>query len=194
MASADRPESWLNLGVIHAGRGELDDAETAYRKAIEIEPRIPMAYLNLADLYRQKGDDAAGIQLLQEAQLRQPNSPDLHYGMGLALVRQRRYDEALVELRTAAELSENDPQYSYVYAVALHSTGSSPAALKVLEQALETTPTDRSLLTALLTISLEAGDPERAQRAAARLEELWLAHPEVEGLLRQVAPALQSGG
>ena len=64
----------------------------------------------------------------------------------------------------------------------------------MLDDALEGSPTDRALLTALLTISLESGDRERAVRAAGRLEELWLAHPEVEGLLRQVAPALRSAG
>ncbi len=194
MASADRPESWLNLGVIEATRGELDQAESAYRKAIQIEPRIPMAYLNLADLYRQRGDDTAAIEILRRGQSQVAESADLHYAIGLALVRQKRYEEALAELQTAVELTEDAPEYAYVYAVALHSTGSSDEALVVLESALERWPADRTLLTGLLTISLETGERERAVRAAGLLEELWLGHPEVEGLLRQVGPALRSGG
>ena len=49
--------------------------------------------------------------------------PGLHYSLGLALVRLKRADEALDELRKAAELDAGQARYAYVYAVAQHSAG-----------------------------------------------------------------------
>ena len=60
----------------------------------------------------------------------------------LLLVRAGRHDEALDELRQAAELAPEVARFSYVYAVALNSLGQPEAALEVLEQARVQHPDD----------------------------------------------------
>ena len=68
-------------------------------------------------------------------------APDLalvRHSRGLLLVRANRHDEALPELRAAAELAPESARFVYVYAVALNSLGEPEEALQVLEEAQAT--------------------------------------------------------
>ena len=43
--------AWTNLGSAYRGKGRLEDADSAYRKALELNPRSAEAYFNLGILY-----------------------------------------------------------------------------------------------------------------------------------------------
>lgn len=139
-ANADRPEAHLNLGVLHAQLGELDEAERAYRTALRLEQTFVAAYLNLADLYRQQGRDPEGEAMLRDALSVAPDPAPVEHSLGLLLVRQRRLSEALEALQRAAALRPDLPRYAYVYGVALQSSGDVTAALAVLTDAHERHP------------------------------------------------------
>ena len=62
----ETPEANLNLGILHAAMKNTDKARSAYRKALEIEPRFVPAIVNLADLYRELGQDEEGAKVLQQ--------------------------------------------------------------------------------------------------------------------------------
>jgi len=70
------------------------------------------------------------------------DSPDLHHALGLLLVRQKRMQEAIEQLRRAAELAPERSRYAYVYALALQGEGEAEQAVGVLKQALERHPAD----------------------------------------------------
>ena len=55
MINADHPGTHLNFGNLHLNQGDLQKAEASYLEAIEIEPGLVTAYINLADLYRRTG-------------------------------------------------------------------------------------------------------------------------------------------
>ena len=44
-------QAWNNLGAIYGARGDIDNAENAYQKAIEKRHDIPETYANLVNLY-----------------------------------------------------------------------------------------------------------------------------------------------
>jgi Flp pilus assembly protein TadD len=67
----------------------------------------------------------------------------LHHALGLALVRAKRLDEAIAELRQAAELDPDQARYVYVYAVALNSAGRRDDAIDTLKESLTRHPNDR---------------------------------------------------
>ena len=53
-----RPHSatiYNQLGLIHAQRGEVDEALASYRMATEIDPKMAIAYLNMANSLFQLG-------------------------------------------------------------------------------------------------------------------------------------------
>ena len=74
-----------NYGAILRNLGKLKDAETYFRKAIEINPNFAEAHSNLGQILRDLGN-------LQEAELScrkaieiKPDFADAHYNMGIIL-------------------------------------------------------------------------------------------------------------
>jgi len=139
---ADRPESWANLGLLYAGRGQSDEARVAYERALRIEPRFIPAAVNLADLYRATGRDDESERVLRDALARDEDNADVHHALGLTLVRIGRRDEATTHLARAAQLAPDRPRYAYVHAVALHSAGDTAGALRAVDDLLERYPAD----------------------------------------------------
>ncbi|HUF08749.1 MAG TPA: tetratricopeptide repeat protein, partial [Rhodothermales bacterium] len=146
--NADRPESHVNRALIYTAQRRFQDAETAYRNALCLEPRFAEASVNLADLLRMmnRENDSAGI--LESALAKDPKHPALNHAYGLLLVRRKQLDKALPYLAKAAE----DPaltRFNYVYAVALSEVGRKDEAIRVAQRALEERPGDSGLINLL---------------------------------------------
>ncbi len=173
MASAERAAAHLNLGNLYRDLGWIDRAEKAFTTAITAEPKAVQSYINLADLYqRAQGREARCAQTLRRAIEAVPDSAEAHHALGLSLIRQNRRDEACESLERAAGLAPHDPYMSYVYGIALESSGEHARAVRVLEQAHRRHPRHRDLLTALVTINRDRGDLESAIRHAEVLVAL----------------------
>ena len=168
--NADRPEAMVQLGVAYAVQGRHLDAEQAYQRAIKLDDHFNAAYVNLADLFAQQNEEVKANAILKQGLAVLPDDPDLYHALGLSLIRARRYDDALPALAKAAALAPDNARYTYVYAVALHSTGNIKKARITLEQALQRHPYDREIMTALLSFYREAGELEKANEIAGRLQ------------------------
>ncbi len=168
--NADRAEARVNLGTFYASRGDAARGEEELKAAIRLEPRFIPAYVNLADLYRAGGRDAEGERILRDGLKNAPNSAILHHGLGLALVRMKRADTALGELESATTLEPANARFTYVYAVALHSTCRSEEAIRRLEQALLAHPNDRDIVQALASFHEALGASAAAEKYADRLQ------------------------
>jgi Tfp pilus assembly protein PilF len=169
--NADRAESHLNLGLIAVAVGDAPQAEKAYRIALRLDPTFTPGYVNLADLYRQQGNDDAGESLLRAGIDAVPGDSGMRHALGLLLVRQKRLNEALPFLREAATLAEDQPRYAYVYALGLQGVGEVPQAIAVLEQANRRHPGNREILEALVGMHRARGEAAQAQRYIEELEE-----------------------
>jgi predicted CXXCH cytochrome family protein len=171
-ANAERPEAQVTLGGFEARLGRADAAEAAYRTAMALQPQFAPSYVNLADLLRATGRDAEGEQVLRDALGVVPPAgrPALQHALGLQLVRAKRYADAMVWLRLAAEGDAGDARYAFVYGVALHDTGQAAEGRRVLEGAARRHPGNADVLGALVAFSQEAGDAAAARRWAAALE------------------------
>jgi tetratricopeptide (TPR) repeat protein len=170
--NADRPEARAALGSFFAKRGRLAEAEIEYKAALRLSPHYAPAAANLADLYRGLGREADGESVLRAALLASPRDAGLHHALGLTLVRLKRVDQALDELRSAAELDAGQTRYAYVYAVALHSTGHIGEAMTELKENLARHPGDRDTLLALISFSRDGGDAGAALEYAEQLAQI----------------------
>jgi len=112
------------------------------------------------------------LALLRDTIAAAPQDAGLHYAQGLALVRQKQNNEALAELRRAAELAPDQAQYAYVYAVSLHSAGRVEDALSILKENLAKHSTDRDTLLALVSFNRDAGNIAAALDYAQRLAQI----------------------
>ena len=171
-ANAERPEAQLNLGNYYAVTGEIDKAEVAYNKAIELEDVFVPAYINLADLYRMQEKDVDAYNVLLKAKQIAADNADVHHALGLLLVRQKKTDAAVIELGAAASLVPENARYIYVYAVALNSTGKTDEAIEQLQIAHDRFPDNVEILQALVSFNRDAGNAFAAERFMKKLNSI----------------------
>ncbi|MBS0560512.1 MAG: tetratricopeptide repeat protein [Proteobacteria bacterium] len=186
MVDADRPEAHLNLGLLAMRRRQPDIAEAEYRTALRLDPRFVPALVDLADLDRARGQDAAGAALLREAMAIEPANADVRHALGLLLARQHDYAGALPLLRQATEMAPASARYAYVYAIALNSAGQSKEAVALLRQAHLAHPADWDLLAGLALIARDAGDIPTAVQAAREMATSRPSDPRIRNLLKSL--------
>jgi tetratricopeptide (TPR) repeat protein len=178
--NAERPEAQLNLGTLYADQGRYQDAELAYRKAIELQPKFIPAYVNMAHLLSGQQREREADGFLRRGLALHPKSADLQHALGLSLVRQKRLDEAVDALASGADLAPQNARYAYVYAVALQSSGKLEQAIEVLEDAHRRHPGDLDILSALVAFNRDGGHPKKARQYARELRELMPGDPPVD--------------
>jgi tetratricopeptide (TPR) repeat protein len=183
--NADRPESRVALGGFQAALGQQDDARAQFDAAIRLDPDFVPAYVNAADALRAQGRNQESADLLQQGLQRVPTSATLHHALGLALIRLRQPGPAMSSLRRAVELDPAIARYTYVLAVALHSSGQVEESIRRLQDAVQRWPYDRDLLMALTSFQLESGRRQDAQATARRLQAACPADPQVRVLAAQ---------
>ncbi|MEX0985956.1 MAG: tetratricopeptide repeat protein [Bacteroidales bacterium] len=190
MINADHPGTHVNFGNLHLNRGDLARAEASYLEAIEIEPGLVTAYINLADLYRRTQRDREGERILLSALEKYPDLPAVNYSLGLLKIRRGDQAGAMEYLQKAAELAPDIAQYSYVYGVGLNSQQEPEKALFFLESVLEYHPYNRDILYVLTTINIEQQNLSRAKHFAEKLVEYY---PEDQNF-RQILDYLKNQG
>jgi len=65
--SASRPETHVERSAFELARGKLAQAEASLQTALRLQPCLAEAYLNLADLERQRGSEAAAERAIRAA-------------------------------------------------------------------------------------------------------------------------------
>jgi len=75
----------------------------------------------------------------------------------------------MASLKRATQLDPGVARYTYVYAVALNSTGRAGDAIQVLERAAQRWPHDRDMLMALASFQLDAGKTQAARKTVDAL-------------------------
>jgi predicted CXXCH cytochrome family protein len=184
--NADRPEARSTLGAFYARRGRNSEAEAEYQAALRLSPQFTGASINLADLYRQTGREDTGEKVLRTAIAAVPDDAGLHHALGLSLVRLKRLDEALVELRRAAELDSHNARYAYIYGVALHSAGRQHEAIAYLRDGLAGHPGNRDMIMAIVSFSREAGDTATALQYAEQAVKMTPNDPTIRTLVNEL--------
>lgn len=104
----DRPEGWVNLGVVQMEAGRFAEALTAIRRAVQLDSKLAQAQLALGDLLRLQGDWQRAIAAYREA-LASARSPEGMNKLACALRVVGELDEAESLYREALRAS---PEFS----------------------------------------------------------------------------------
>jgi Flp pilus assembly protein TadD len=186
MAVAERPEAHVNLSGFYLRQGKTDEAETALRTALRLDPRNVPARVNLADVYRLVGRDDEGEKVLSEAVRLAPDAAEAVHALGLLYVRQGRRDEAIALLERACTQSPRVARYGYVYGVALHDAGRPDEAIVALTAVHAANPADADTLGALAMFEGERGHGRAAMEWAEKLVALRPDDPGARRLLDDI--------
>jgi len=189
--NAERPEAHLNLANLYLQRGHVAKARDHYELALQRDSSFAPATVGLAEILRAQDNELAGEKLLRDTLRRYPASPDLAHALGLSLVRSGKTREAADWLRQAARLAQDNPRYTYVYAVALNDIGQADSAIEELRMALERHPYDRDVLSALLSYEFDRGNLSGAIGPAETLAALEPGNPAIANVVEQIRRRLQ---
>jgi len=183
---ADMPSVNLQSGLFNLARGDYPGAEMAYREALDQNPQLLPARLNLADLLRASGREDEARDQLQQALKVNPQSGDALHALGLLEARTGNSEAALTWLGQAASLDTATSRHRFVYAIAQHDYGDIAAALVTLQRLHADLPADEQTILAIVNYSVEAGDPATARRYAKKLLPLAPENTEYRQLLESL--------
>lgn len=188
-AISDRAAGHLRLGLFYLDLGRTADAEAAYRKGTAIEPDHVPAWVNLAELLYQQNrwaDAEAAFRGATTCTNVPENRGLAHDALARFLIRLKRYDEGLVELKEAARLLPRDARIQYFLGVAYNSLGRFEDALGPLKKAVELEPNNTEYLAGLATICRDASRIEEALAAAEALMRLSPGDPQARQLAEEI--------
>ncbi len=136
--TSPRAVQHLREGVEARKAGRLDAAVAEFRKATELEPSLPEAFVDLGEAYMEKHDYGDAIAPLKRALELSPDLPAAHGLLGYALLAQGYADEAIPHLERVGEKG--------ALGIAEIETGQLPEAVANLNAALAKHPNDPDLL------------------------------------------------
>ena len=179
------------LGLTYYKMGKLDLAETALRKALEIDSRSAFVWNNLGLVALERGHDQEAFLDFQKGSELDPKYVQARLNKAVVYLDCGDYKRARTELEKAVEIDPNDPEAQVALGVAARGDGKLDHARRAYERALDIEPDyppalynlgllymdfdkdkvkARDYLTQFAQAA-DAADPKRAD-AQARLQEL----------------------
>jgi tetratricopeptide (TPR) repeat protein len=165
------PEAWParnNLANVLSQKGDIDEAISESRKALEINPNYVEAHNNLGNALLRKGRVDEAIIEYQKALEINANTADTHSNLANAFILKKRIDEAIAECREALGINPNMAEAHYSLGNALLQKGQTDEAIAECQKALELDPT---LAQAHYSIGNALFQKGRADAAAVQFQQ-----------------------
>src|SRR5437867_630755 len=124
-------------------QGKLEDSAAAHEKALEIDPQLVQAHINLIELYGRLGQFDKAEEHYRAAIRLNPGSAESHYNYGVLLLNAEKFQLAEDAFRKTIEIN---PYYSGAHnnlGYLLERRSSSSEAEAEYRKAIENKPSDR---------------------------------------------------
>ena len=95
----------------------------------------------------------------------------MHHALGLWYVRNKENDKAVVELKKAVELDQDNARFSYVYAVSIGEE-TPKEAIKILEAVYPKHTGDLQIVSALVYYTKSIGDMDKSKIYEEKFKKL----------------------
>ncbi len=166
----DNAYAQTSLGRYLRLKKQYPEAEQAFRKATDKDPKAIDPRMALGDLYlTQLGKPEAAVSAYEAVLNIDPKKASAHYAMGVAQAKLGNNDRAIAELRKAGELEPKNPLPSLELARVYLLLNKADEALAAADQSIKIDPDriENSLLRG--DILLAKGDAVQAEKVYSRL-------------------------
>jgi tetratricopeptide (TPR) repeat protein len=119
----------------------MSDAEALYRRAVEIDPWLAIAYTNLGNICFRRGQEAEAEELYRKALGIDTKQPEAQYNLGYVMLERGRATDAIAYFCGAIQ---SDPRFADAYfnlAMAYEQVGDAANARPCWRKYLEIEPT-----------------------------------------------------
>lgn len=134
------PANLIGLGIEFARQGKLEQATAEHEKALEIDPRLIRAHLNLISLYGRLRQFEKAEEHYRAALRLDPDSYESHYNYGVLLTEQDKYEEAEEAFRKVLEISPSHAEAHNNLGDLLQRQGKLAEAAEEFRRAIESRP------------------------------------------------------
>ncbi len=130
----DDAQAAFYLGVAHEGLGEAEPAIEMYRKALQLDPKVLEAAVNLSALLLDAQDAKGALEAANQGLKVDPKHAGLLMNRALALELTGNKDEAVKAYGAAVEAAPDNVELRYAYAEMLAGGGRNDQALEELRK------------------------------------------------------------
>src|SRR5262249_51471325 len=113
----------LKRGALLESAGKIAESIAEHEQALEINPWLVQAHINLISLYGRPGQIEKAAQAYRAAIAINPDLPDSHYNYGVLLVGRERYKEAAQAFQQCLQLNPYYAEAHHNYAVIIEREG-----------------------------------------------------------------------
>jgi Tfp pilus assembly protein PilF len=161
-----------NLGVALLEQFKFKEAADAFKRALQLEPNLTLARINLGIALFNVPDLAAAQRELQAASTAAPSAPQPAYVLGLAAKTQNKPEEAITWFQKVLRIDANDVGANVNLGQLYAQQRKYPEAVAVLRTAIASEPYNATALYNLGTALIRAGEREEGQKVIAQFQEL----------------------
>jgi predicted Zn-dependent protease len=130
---AETAQVHIQLGRVLAAEGKTDAAIAELQTGVKLSPGDDTAQRDLADLYATAGKHALAEAAYRSLLISHPNDPELHDGLGKALMWQKKSPEAEREFLTTLKLKPDFAGVYYDLAFAANDNKDYPLIIRALD-------------------------------------------------------------
>ena len=106
-------EAHVNIGLIRQQQGDAKAAVECYDKAVQIDPHVLTAWINLTSAYTMLEEDAKAVEAARQAVTLEPDNAMARNNLAVALYFNGDFSESRQNLEKARELGYSvDPRFA----------------------------------------------------------------------------------
>src|SRR5262245_33071062 len=161
-----------NLGVALLEQFKYKDGADAFKRALQLDPKLALARINLAIALFNVPDLPGSQREAQAAIALAPNAPQPHYILGLIAKTQARPDDAVAPFQQVLKIDPNDVGANVNLGQIFSTQKKFAEAIAAFRVALAAEPYNATALYNLGTSLIRARQREEGQKVIAQFQEL----------------------
>lgn len=189
LSSKEKGEYYKMIGNCQSRLGQTQEAERAYKKALECSPASDEAQSNLGSLYLEQGQVAEAKRCYQDALAANPNNDKAWVGLGLCCVTEGDKESAHDAFARSLEKNIRNSTAIFHLVKCAYEIKRYGTAEKILAQYVEVAPVSPSLLYSLAGLQFHTGKKQPALHTAKRILQMKPDHAGAKDLLLRIESA-----
>ncbi|MGH9881999.1 MAG: tetratricopeptide repeat protein, partial [Pyrinomonadaceae bacterium] len=172
--ATEREEAYRanNVGVALLEQFKYKEAGDAFKRALQLEPKLTLARINLGIALYNVPDLPGALREMQSAIALAPAAPQPYYIIGLIAKTQNRAEDAIAAFQRVLKIDPNDVGTNVNLGQLYAQQRKYSEALTVLRTALAAEPYNATALYNLGTVLIRAGQRDEGQSVIKQFQEL----------------------